>query len=120
GCKTPKPDLSVAATDITLSGLKGAGNDQAVVAVVHNLGTANASSVKVRFTVDGTQVGGIQTIGAIAPAGTGRASVVWDTHGQNEQHTITVTADPANVIPESNESNNTASRTVSVKGGKVG
>jgi hypothetical protein len=120
GCQTPKPDLAVASTDITLSGLKGAGNDQAVVAVVHNLGTATASSVKVRFTVDGTQIGTVQTIGAIAPAGTGRASVGWDTHGQNGQHTIAVTADPGNLIPESNESNNTGSRTVSVQGSKVG
>ena len=120
GCTTPQPDLTVAPTDVTLSGLKGGGTDQVVMAVVHNLGTASASSVKVRFAVDGVQVGTVQTIGAIAAGGTGRASAVWDTHGQNGQHTITVTADPANVITEASESNNAGSRTVTVQGSKVG
>lgn len=120
GCKAPQPDLAVSATDITLSGLGGAGNQQAVVAVVHNLGTAPASSVKVRFTADGAQIGGLQTIGSIAAGGTGRASVVWDTHFQNGQHTIGVTVDPGNVIKESNETNNTARRTVTVQGSSVG
>jgi hypothetical protein len=120
GCQTPKPDLSISSTDITVSGLKGQGNDQVVVAVVHNLGNATASSVKARFTVDGNQIGTLQTIGSIPAGGSGRASVVWDTHGQNGQHTITVTADPANAIPESNEGNNAGSRTVTVQGSKVG
>jgi hypothetical protein len=120
GCQTAQPDLTVAATDITLSGLKGQGNDQVVVAVVHNVGTATASNVKVRFAVDGAPVGTVQTIGSIAPGSTGRASVSWDTHGQNGSHTIAVTADPGNLIPEANESNNTGSRTVTVQGSKVG
>ena len=49
----------------------------------------------------------------------GRASVVWDTHSQNGSHTITATADPGNAIVESNEGNNTGSRSVTVQGGKV-
>jgi hypothetical protein len=118
-CTVPKPDLAVTGNDITVSGLKGAGNDQVIVGVVHNLGTAAASSVKVLFTVDGKQVGSLQTIGSIDAGGTGRASVTWDTHGQNGTHTITVTADPANAIAESNESNNAGSRQVTVQGGKV-
>ena len=118
-CTVPKPDLAVTGNDITVSGLKGAGNDQVIVGVVHNLGTAAASSVKVLFTVDGKQVGSTQTIGSIDPGSTGRASVTWDTHGQNGTHTITVTADPANAIAESNESNNAGSRQVTVQGGKV-
>jgi subtilase family serine protease len=74
----------------------------------------------VKFAVDGVQVGTLQTIGSIAAGGTGRASVVWNTQGQNGTHTIAVTADPANAITESNESNNTGLRTVTVKGSKVG
>jgi hypothetical protein len=120
GCQIPQPDLSVSATDITVSGLKGKGKDQVVAAVVHNLGTVTASSVKVRFTVDGAQIGTTQTIGSIAPGSTGRASVTWDTKGQNGMHTIAVTADPGNLIQEANENNNTGSRTVTVKGDKVG
>jgi hypothetical protein len=119
-CVTAQPDLALTGTDITVSGLKGQGNDQVVLAVVHNIGTANASNVKVRFTVDGTQIGSTQTIGSIAAGSTGRASVAWDTHGQNGQHTIAVTADPANLIPEASETNNTGSRIVTVQGSKVG
>jgi subtilase family serine protease len=118
-CTTPQPDLAITANDITVSGLKGAGNDQVIVAVVHNLGTAAAANVKVSFAVDGAQVGSVQTIASIGSGGTGRASVTWDTHGQNGTHTISVTADPANAIAESDESNNTGSKQVTVQGSKV-
>ena len=118
-CSTPKPDLAVSGSDINVSGLKGAGNDQVIVAVVHNLGTAPASGVKVQIKVDGVQVGAVQTIGGIAAGATGRASVVWDTRGQNGSHTITATADPGNSIAEFNEGNNTGSRAVTLQGGKV-
>lgn len=119
-CVVPRPDLSVSATDITLSGLKGEGHDQVVAVVVHNLGTLNASAVAVKFAVDGTQIGPLRTIGGIAAGGTARTATVWDTHGKNGAHTITVTADPANTIVESNEGNNTGARTVTVHGGRVG
>ena len=99
--------------------MKGAGNDQVIVAVIHNLGTAAAASVKVQISVDGSQVGAVQTIGGIVAGGTGRASVAWDTHGKNGSHTIAAKADPANTISESNEGNNTGSKSVTVQGGKV-
>jgi hypothetical protein len=119
-CVTAQRDLAVTPSDITLFGLKGSGNEQVIVGVVHDLGTAGAANVPVEFTVDGVQVGALQTIGNIAPGGTGRASVVWDTKGKNGTHTIAVTADPASKIAESNESNNTGSQIVTVKGAKVG
>jgi hypothetical protein len=119
-CSVPQADLAVTGNDITVSGLKGQGNDQVVVAIVHNLGNATATGVKVRITVDGNQIGNIQTIGSIAPGSTGRASVGWDTHAQNGSHTLTATADPANAIAESKEDNNSGSRTVTVQGNKVG
>jgi hypothetical protein len=118
-CATPQPDLVIGSNDISFSGLKGQGNDQVVVAVVHNTGTADASNVKVQFTVDGAQVGSLQTIGSIVAGSSGRASVVWDTHGQNGTHTIAATADPANAIAESDESNNTGKKQVTVQGSKV-
>jgi hypothetical protein len=118
-CATPQADLAVAPSDLALSGLKGSGNQQVIAAVVHNRGTASATGVKVRVAVDGVQVAAVQTIGQILPGGTGRASVVWDTHGQNGTHTITVTADPANAIAEKDESNNAASGQAVVQGGKV-
>jgi hypothetical protein len=118
-CATPKPDLSISGSDIAFSGLQGTGHQQVLVAVVHNSGTADATAVPVRFSVDGVQVGATQTVARIAAGGTARVSVVWDTRGQNGPHTVAVTADPAGVIAETSESNNTGTRIVTVQGGKV-
>ena len=118
-CTVPQPDLAVSPSDVGLTGLKGSGNDQVLAVLVHNVGTATASNIKVRFSVDGSAVAADQTIGQIAAGGTGRAFAVWNTRGQNGTHTVTVTVDPANAIVEKNESNNTASRTALVQGGKV-
>jgi len=118
-CVVPQPDLAVSSGDLAVTGLKGAGTQQVIAVVVHNVGSATASSVKVRFSVDGAQVAPDATIGQIAPGGTSRATTVWDTHGQNGTHTISVTADPANAIVEKNESNNTVARLAAVQGGKV-
>ena len=71
-CPVPLPDLVVGANDLTFTGLRGQGNDQVIAVVVHNGGTVTGSNVRVRFTVDGAQVGSIKTIGSIAPGGTGR------------------------------------------------
>jgi hypothetical protein len=118
-CSVPQPDVSIGATDLAFTGLRGMGNDQVIAAVVHNNGTLTALNVPVRFTVDGSQVGTIQRVASIEPGATGRVSVAWDTHG-NGVHTVAVTADPANAITESNESNNTGTRVVTVQGGRVG
>jgi hypothetical protein len=118
-CSAPQAELAVGSGDLALSGLKGAGNQQVIAAVVHNTGTAVAPSVKLRVVVDGVQIGALQTIGQIAAGGTGRATVVWDTRGANGTHTITVTADPANAIVERDESNNSGTRGVAVQGSKV-
>jgi hypothetical protein len=118
-CETAKPDLSISGTDIAFSGLQGTGHQQVLVAVVHNSGTADATTVPVRFSVDGVQVGATQTVAKIAAGSTARVSVVWDTRGQNGTHTVAATADPANAIAETSESNNTGSRVVTVQGGKV-
>jgi hypothetical protein len=118
-CAVPQADLSVATKDLALSGLKGAGNTQVIAVVVHNLGGAAASNVKVQFSVDGVAIGSVVTIGQITAGGTGRATTNWDTHGQNGTHTITAAADPANAIVEKDESNNAASRPALVQGSKV-
>jgi hypothetical protein len=119
GCPKPQPNLEISSSDVTFSGLKGEGNDQVVVAVVHNTGTADATKVPVRFTIDGTQVGAVQTLARVAAGATARVSVVWDTHGANGAHTIAANADPANAIAESAEDDNAGSRRVTVQGSKV-
>lgn len=118
-CSVAQPDLAISASDLGFTNLKGSGNDQVVTAIVHNLGNATALNVQVRFTVDGAQVGTVQTIQSLAPGAYTKAIVVWNTNGQNGQHTVTATADPLNTIAESNETNNTGSRMVTVQGSKI-
>ena len=73
----------------------------------------------VRFTANGAQIGAVQTIASIPAGGSGTASVVWQTKGLKGDYTIAATADPANAIAESSETNNSASRVATVKGNKV-
>jgi subtilase family serine protease len=68
----------------------------------------------VQFAVDGQQFA-TQTIAKIAKGSFVRLAAVWDSKGQKGSHTFTVTADPANTVPESNEGNNSASKIVAVK-----
>jgi hypothetical protein len=119
-CVVPQPDLAISSSDITVSGVEGQASNQVVVAVVHNLGTKDATNVRVAFAVDGNPLGASVTFSRINAGSSARASVIWDTSGQDGQHTVSATADPANAIAESNESNNTGSRTVTVQGSNVG
>jgi hypothetical protein len=112
----PLPDLALEASDIAFSDDR---NTATITATVHNAGTADATDVAVRFDVDGAQVGQTQEIASIPAGGTGSASVQWSIRGKNGEHTVTVTADPANAIEESEEANNSASRTVVVRGNQV-
>jgi hypothetical protein len=118
-CVVPQPDLAINSRDITVSGLDGQGPNQVVVAVVHNLGTKDATNVRVIFKVDNSPLGASVLLGRVAAGSSARASVIWDTSGLSGQHTIAATADPNNAIPESNETNNTGLRTVTVSGGTV-
>jgi hypothetical protein len=111
-----RPDLTLAPSDIAVSDTR---NTATITATVHNVGTKAAQNVGVRFEVDGSQVGTVQTIASIAAGGSGTASVAWDIRGKNGEHTVTVTADPAGAIIELDETNNSASRTVLVRGNLV-
>jgi CARDB protein/zinc carboxypeptidase len=114
----PLPDLTVA--DITASSQRVVSGDRVTItATVRNIGTAAAANVPVRFTDNGAQVGTVQTIATIAAGASGTATVGWNTRGIKGDRTIAVTADPANVIRELIETNNSATRVVTVKGNKV-
>jgi subtilase family serine protease len=114
-CTVPQADLTLAPSDIATYTQKGKGGPQVVVAaVVHNAGTADATGVQVQFAADG-QTFSTQTIPRIAKGGTVRLTAGWSSKGQKGNHTFTVTADSANAITESNEGNNSASVTVTVK-----
>jgi hypothetical protein len=115
----PAPDLAVSPSDITLSPEKVRGDKQVgITATVHNVGRVRASDVKVRFSVDGTEVG-TQTIGSISAGDSAVASVMWSTKHRDGEHTATVTLDPANEIDEESEANNEASRSFVVRGNQV-
>jgi hypothetical protein len=114
-CTVPQADLAIAPTDIGTYTYKGQGGPQVVVAaVVHNNGTADASAVQVQFAADGVTFA-TQTVAKIAKGSSVRLTAGWSSKGQKGNHTFTVTADPANTVPESNEGNNSASVIVTVK-----
>jgi hypothetical protein len=116
----PLPDLAVTPSDLALSIQQVVGGDVVTItATVHNVGTEDADNVLVRFTDNGTQIGTDALITTIAAGGTGTASVVWKTKGLKGDRTIAVTADPKDTIREIDETNNSASRVVTVKGNKV-
>jgi len=112
----PRADLTLAPSDIAVSDTR---NTATITATIHNVGTKSAQNVAVRFAANGTQIGTVQAIASIAAGGTGTASVDWDIRGKNGEQTVTVTADPANAIVELDEANNSASRTVTVRGNLV-
>ena len=110
------PDLAISPADIVVSQDKDVST---IIATVHNIGTAGAANVAVRFQADGTAIGPDQIIASVPAGGTGTAKILWDVRHLQGDHTITVTADPTNAITEMREDNNTASRTVTVRGNRV-
>jgi hypothetical protein len=116
----PLPDLALQPSDISFSSDKIVGGDRVTItATVRNIGTARAQNVGVRFTLNGAQLGTVQSIASIPAGSTGNASVVWDTKHLKGDYTIGVTADPGNAIAELSETNNSASRVATVRGNKV-
>jgi hypothetical protein len=116
----PLPDLALQPSDISFSSDKIVGGDRVTItATVRNIGTARAQNVGVRFTLNGAQLGTVQSIASIPAGSTGNASVVWDTKHLKGDYTIGATADPGNAIAEISETNNSASRVATVRGNKV-
>jgi subtilase family serine protease len=68
----------------------------------------------------GATVLGLIDTPALGPGASATVPVNWLTVGAKKgQHTIKATADNANVVPESNEANNTKTITVSIQGNKT-
>lgn len=114
----PQPDLVVAS--IRAHNNRGAAAERVTVtAVIRNDGDATSGNSSTRFILDGSSVIGVIATPPIAPGGTVEVTVQWDTRGVKDAHTITVTADETSAVAESDESNNSASATFVLKGGKV-
>lgn len=118
-CFPPKPpDLQV--SDVTAgNNAPRQGEKVTVTATVTNTGVSAAPASKTELLLDGATVLGLVDTPAIPAGGSAQVSVNWDTRGVKGEHTIRATADKPGLIVESNETNNTATRTVTVRGNKV-
>jgi len=96
------------------------GDKVTFTATIKNQGQASAVASKTEFLLDGTTVLGLIDTPALAPGASATVSVNWLTASAKKgQHTIKTTADKTNVVPESNEANNTKTITVSIQGNKT-
>ncbi len=113
-----EPDLTVSSSDIHFSNdAPVEGQTIVITANVHNIGGGEASDVLVRVddvrNANETVTIGYSTIPFIGAGGVGNASVTWIAFPEG-LHTIVVTVDPSDNIPEENENNNVASRQINV------
>lgn len=114
-----KPDLTVSSNDIVFTKDKPLMGDSVQInATVHNVGSINASNVRVRF-FDGLPsinktISSDQIIENVPVNGSATARVNWTDTSVNGTHDIYVVVDPANTIDESNETNNMDFRTIFV------
>lgn len=115
----PRPDLVV--TGITASNNKAREGDKVTItAEITNHGNAQVIvNSQTEFLLDGTQVLGTVATPGLMPGETTSVSINWDTRGVKGDHTITVTADRGEAVDESNETNNSSTLQVSVRGNKV-
>ncbi len=116
----PAPNLLVQVSNIGFDPAQANPGDQVTVyATVLNNGTADATDVLVQF-VDATNssapspIGQPQTIEAIVAGGSAAVQIVYDSTGLSGDRKIQVVADPNNFIPEMKESDNNATKTLSL------
>jgi len=103
-----QPDLQV--TQVTATQI--AGKSYKVTATIANSGDSNAGASQTEFRADGNLLGLVATP-AIAAGSSTQVSASWT--ASKGTHTLLVTADKQNQVTESNETNNTATKTVSIK-----
>jgi hypothetical protein len=115
---TPQPDLAVLAEDIkyvseTEPPLEG--DEVTLKVIVHNLGSVDAATITVTF-YEGVPTGensiGSYIISQISYGSSGSANVTWIP--DNGTYDIWIVVDPTNLIQESFENNNNASKQILV------
>ncbi len=110
----PLPDLVISPDNISFSPESPyEGEIVKINATVHNIGTKNASNITVRFFDGANPIGSDQVIDFIAVGEQETVSITWT--GAAGTHVITVKVDPENEIEESCETNNEASKSITVK-----
>ena len=111
------PDLQINQTQIFFSPEKPIeGESTTLTATIHNLASVEATSVQVEFyngdpDTTGTQIGSTQTI-SVSSNNQTNASVIWS--GIIGMTRIFVKVDPSNTIVENDETNNKATRNITV------
>jgi hypothetical protein len=106
------PDLTLNSNDISFSpATPTEGDSVTITAIIHNIGGADANNFDVSF-LDSTSLIRKDRISVSAGSST-PASITWTAIAGD--HTIRVIADSENVIAESDETNNEAIRTLTVK-----
>ena len=117
------PDLFINAYDIWTDPVSIREGDVAGVGInVRNASNRTVSDVEIRFYDDdpndgGTIIGaGTYVLPFISPYGVAAqwTGKIWDTTGLGGDHEIHVVIDPDDEIPESDETNNAASRTITI------
>ena len=88
-------------------------------ATVANTGGGAAGASQTEFKLDGTTVIGTVATGSIAAGSSRQVAVELRTNNLRDQHVMRATADIGNAVAESNENNNSGSRTFTIKGNKV-
>lgn len=89
-----------------------------VTVTVTNTGGTAAQGV-VAEVFDGSTSLGRTTAADLAPGAQADVTLPWDTRQVKGERVLTVKVDPANVVTESNEGNNQATRTVTIRGNRV-
>ncbi len=126
GAGPDMPNLFIQEANIGFSDANPQTGDSVTIsALVVNNGAVDVDEVRVQFMDAGrtgesdasaaTPIGPPQTIAGIPAGSNGTAEVVLDTAGMTGERTIQVVVDPFNLIAEANESDNEASRTLTVQ-----
>jgi len=108
---TRAPELTVAASDITVDPARPNPGNITLRALIHNTGTYNASSVKARLTV------GNYTQDVVAPriaSGNGSALVNFTWTAVSGDFQLELQLDPDNTVVELNETNNLVKKALHV------
>lgn len=96
------------------------GDKVTFTATVSNTGQASAGASQTEFKLDNTTVLGLVNTPALGIGQSTQVAVNWLTaNAKQGQHTVVATADKANAVAESIETNNTKNTTVSLKGNKT-
>jgi hypothetical protein len=112
------PDLRV--TNVVASDRRARdGKQVAFTATVRNAGNMEAIASTTEFLLDGATVIGSPATPGLQPGTSVDVTATWTPRDQAGDHTLTVTADRGGVVQESDEGNNSADFTFTVRGNRI-